>query len=337
MKIAVIGCGGIGGVVSGILCSKGLNVSCIEANKKIADFLNERGISLEGKKGKLFTRVKAFPSFSDKGEKFDIIIIAVKSNVLRPVFTSSIGYLYEHGFILTLQNGIEVLSLCQDFPTVSITAGAVGYNSIMLDYGKYFVTSQGGITVGRLNTSTEEDIFIIKGIMEPDIRVDTTENIEGVLWAKLLIVCGVTGLGGVSGLVVGDLLRRKEARKLFYRIVTEGALVAEKMGVKVEKFSGAMNPIKFADLEGAYPLFIREIMLRIVGKKYKHLKSNIHHSLEKGQKTEVEYLNGAVVKNGEALGIPTPVNSLVVKMVKEIETGKRKMDEQNLKEILEAV
>jgi len=337
MKIAVVGCGGIGGIVTGVLASKGLDVSCIESDEKNAGLLNERGIHLTGKKGELFTKIKAFPGFSQEMGKYDIIIIAVKSDALRQVFSQSFGYLCEHGFILTLQNGIEILSIAQEFPKISITPGAVGYNSIMLDYGRYLVTSQGGITVGKLNTSTQEDLIIIKGIMEPEIRVSTTENIEGVLWAKLLIVCGVTGLGGVSGLVLGDLLKNKEARKLFYRIITEGALVAGEMGIKLEKFAGALNPVKFTDLKDAYPLIIREMLLRIVGKKYKDLKSNIHHSLEKSQKTEIDFLNGAVVRKGETFGIPTPVNNLVVKMVKEIEAGKRKMSVENLKEMLEMV
>lgn len=332
MKVAVCGCGGIGGVVAGALGRSRHDVVCIEANREYADRLNANGINLTGKKGELHTPVRACAGFGSEKGRYDLIIIAVKSDALRSVFAAAGEHLAPGGFVLTLQNGLEPLRLCDEFPETRVAGGAVGYNSIMLEYGCYLVTSEGGITVGNLSNCTKGDLDRLKEIFEPLIEISMTDNIHGVLWAKLLIVCGITGLGGASGMLVGELMKQRVARRLFYHIVTEGNLVAKRLGVKMEKFGGLL-PEKFGVHRGGYPVLFRYILLKIIGRKYRELKSNIHHSIERRQRTEVDYLNGEIVRRGEEAGIPTPVNREVVRIVKEIEAKKRCMTVQNLEEI----
>ena len=335
MHVAVVGCGGIGGVVA---CAASLNspdLFCIEAKDEYAKKIEEIGINLTGKKGKLHADINCFTGFPNNFN-FDVIILTVKSNVLRDVFIAAKDHLTPSGFILTLQNGIEVLKLYEEFPDVKIAAGAVGYNSIMVEHGRYEVTSNGGITVGNLNKSFNINLSVIKDLLEPYISIDFTDNIEGVLWAKLLVVIGVTGLGGVAGLRVGELLRLKIARRLFYRVVTEGYNITKALRIKIEKFQGGINPEKFRE-NGGLPIFLKYLILRIIGKRYKDLKSNIYHSIERGEKTEIEYLNGAVVDYAKKFGIEVPVNEAIVRYVKEIESGKRRMSVKNLYEIYEAI
>lgn len=332
MKVAVCGCGGIGGVVAGVLGRNRHDVVCIEANREYADRLSANGINLTGKKGELHTPVRAYAGFGSEKGQYDLIVIAVKSDALRSVFVKSREQLAPEGFILTLQNGLEPLRLCDEFSETRVAGGAVGYNSIMLEYGRYLVTAEGGITVGNLSNCSDSDLGRLKEIFEPVIEIATTENIRGVLWAKLLIVCGITGLGGAAGMLVGELMKQRVARRLFYHIVTEGTLVAKSLGVKMEKFGGLL-PEKFGVHRGSHPVFFRYILLKIVGRKKGELKSNIHHSIEKRQRTEVDYLNGEIVRRGEEAGVPTPVNREVVRIVKEIEAKKRRMTVQNLEEI----
>jgi 2-dehydropantoate 2-reductase len=203
----------------------------------------------------------------------------------------------------------------------------------MLDYGKYHVTAGGGITAGALGRGSYRDVLLIKNLLEPEIKVKYTENPEGLLWSKLLIVCGVTGLGGASGLLAGELLRYSVARRLFYAIVTEGSMVARKLGIKLERFGGIINPERFASDERGFPIFMRYLLLKLIGFKYRNLKSNIHHSIERNKPTEVYYLNGVIVREGERLGIETPVNRGVVRVIEEIERHERSMGIKNLYDI----
>ncbi len=331
MKVAIVGCGGIGSVAACAIFKNIKDVVCIEGSSEIAERLNNSGIKIGGKKGNHFFRIKALNEFGED-EKYDVIVFAVKNNVLRELYVEAGKHLTESGFVITLENGVQVVDLHREFPEIKVIPGAVGYNSIMLEHGRYNVTSEGGITLGAIDKRLTYEKDLIKRLFEPLIRVDFSDNIVGVLWAKLLIVCGVTGLGGISGMRVGDLLRLKVARKLFYKVITEGVKVAERLGIKIEKFQGGINPKGFRE-NGGFPLFIKYIILKIIGKKYRDLKSNIHHSLERGEKTEVDFLNGAVVNYGENLGIDTPVNREILRLTKEIEAGQRNMTADNLYQI----
>ncbi len=334
MKIAVVGCGGIGGVIAGVLALKGSNPFCIE---KAPNRMNENGIRVRGKKGEFSVQVKAFSTLSKDLGTFDIIFITVKNNVLQSVITEAKDRLCEGGFIVTIQNGIETLEIAQKFTQTKIVVGAVWFNAIRIDFGDYFVTSEGGFTVAGLNGASQDDLFILKSLLVPKIAVEYTDNIQGALWSKFIIVCGVTGLGGISGMRTGELLRRKVARKLFYRIVTEGSLCAEKIGIRLERFGAGINPEKFGDHERGFPVFIRYFLVRIVGIKRRGLRAGIALDLERGVKTEIDFLNGRMVTEGKKAGVETPVNSEIVRITKEIEEKKRNMGVQNLYEIWEKV
>jgi 2-dehydropantoate 2-reductase len=350
MRIAVIGCGGVGGVAAGVLGSQMPGVVCADIDQEIVSRINEHGIILRGKKlrGKkrnLKSRVSAvknladqdtaYPGLGEENSKFDIIIITVKSMVLRKVFEQAKNFLSEDGLILTLQNGIEILEIVKDFPGVKTVAGAVGYNAQMYKKGEREVkgecnvTARGGIEIGNLTTGSEEDLLKIKKIFEPGIKIDISNNIIGTLWSKLLIVCGITGLGGCSGLPVGGLLRRRVARHLFYSIVTEGFLIAERLNIHLEKF-GPVNPGKFGNHKDAYSPFMRYLLLKLIGTSRRKIKSNFTVDIERGNTTEVDFINGAVVKAGIALNIDTPVNSEIVRVTKEIEKRIKKVIPENL-------
>jgi 2-dehydropantoate 2-reductase len=82
---------------------------------------------------------------------------------------------------------------------------------------------------------------------------------------------------------------------------------------------------------------MKDIFLRIAARKYKDIKSSSLQSLLRGRKTEIDYLNGFVVKEAEKLGLTAPVNKLLVDMVKEIESDKRDIDPKNIDELIEAL
>ncbi len=331
MKTAVIGCGGNGGVIAAALARNGFDPVCITGRKESAQIISERGLVVHGAMGDFNVPVRAYASSEEADEEFDIIFIAVKSNDLQLVFTEVKESMGKNGLIATVGNGLEILDIAKEHPKLNIAAGAVGYNSVMLNYGRYQANSKGGIVFGPLNGTDVRDLSVIRKCLEPYIDVTFTDNTEGMLWAKLVIVCGVTGLGGASGLVTGKLMKIPAARKLFYRIADEGDAVADALGISIEKLPGGINPEKFGNR--GLPLFIRYLLLKMIGIRYKNLKSNIHYSIERGKKTEIDFINGALVKAGEKTGIPTPVNRAVVQIVQEIESGLRKMDVQNLYDI----
>jgi 2-dehydropantoate 2-reductase len=331
MRTAVIGCGGNGGIIAATLALNGRDPACITGRKESARIFREQGLIVHGEIGDLEVPVRAFRSLGETGDRFDIIFIAVKSGALERVFIEAKNYLNRGGIIATVSNGLEILEIAGMFPEQRVAAGAVGYNSVMLEYGVYRVNAKGGIVFGPLNSIDTQDLGVLKECFEPYIDIYITDNTEGMLWAKLIIVCGVTGLGGAAGLVTGELMKLHAARQLFYRIADEGAAVADAFGIRIEKLPGGINPVKFGN--DGLPLFVRYLLLRVIGLRYRNLQANILIDLEKGKKTEIDFINGAVVRAGEKVGIPTPVNSAVVRLVHDIESGLKEMGVQNLYDI----
>jgi 2-dehydropantoate 2-reductase len=105
------------------------------------------------------------------------------------------------------------------------------------------------------------------------------------------------------------------------------------MGIRVEPAGGGkLDYYKFLADRGLLTELKRHLMIRAIGFKYRRIRSSSLQSLERGRPTEIDYLNGYICERGRKHGVPTPVNAAIVRMVKEIESGKREMTADNLKD-----
>jgi len=179
-------------------------------------------------------------------------------------------------------------------------------------------------------TSTGD--FILK-VLNHVLETRISDNITGELYSKLIINSCITSVGALCGLYLGQMLARKDVRCLFFAIMSEAMAVASAMGIKVAVYAGKLDYEKFLDAGGWVGGIKRHLFLRIMGFKYRRLKSSSLQSLERGQKTEIEFLTGFIIENAKAAGVPVPVNDQVFAMIREIEEGGRKISPANLDEI----
>ena len=104
------------------------------------------------------------------------------------------------------------------------------------------------------------------------------------------------------------------------------------MNIKTEVFGGRLDFRKFITGNYYYSELKRHLMIRFIGFKYRRLKSSSLQSLERGKTTEVDYLNGYIVKNGLKYGVNVPVNKAIVDVNHEIEMGKKPISIDNFKD-----
>jgi len=110
--------------------------------------------------------------------------------------------------------------------------------------------------------------------------------------------------------------------------------VAETMKIKVAPAGGGkLDYYKLLEGKGIPADLKRYLTIRIIGFKYRKIKSSSWQSLERGRRTEIDYLNGYICEKGKTLGVPTPLNDAVRTMVLEIENRKRPMSLKNLNEL----
>jgi len=132
------------------------------------------------------------------------------------------------------------------------------------------------------------------------------------------------------------LLGNRRARAAFLGIYREVLDTATALGIRPEAI--AMDPwrLYLPSNAGLLRRTLMDLLMRIVGLKYRNLKSSSLQSLERGRKTEVRYLNGHVVERAAQVGVPVPLNAALVRLIEEIEAGARPIAPANLDELVAA-
>jgi len=320
-SILVIGAGAVGGITATLLSSKGYDVAIVAKYPEYAELIQSRGLKVSGACGALQVRVPAFASVEEvKGEK-DIILLAVKANDMASAARDALPLAGKGSYFVSMQNGICEYELAGIAGKEKTIGCVVGWGATMETRGELKMTSAGDFIIGYPGREPDNDLLKIASILEAVVPVKTTSNIMGHRYSKLIINSCITSMGAVCGLYLGEMLAIKRMRRIFVSIIREAVAVADAMKLKPEVFGGRLDFRRFIEGDGWYDNLRRDIMIRIIGFRYRRLKSSSLQSLERGRPSEIDYLNGFIVSQASEYGIPVPVNSRIVEMVKMIEHG----------------
>ena len=321
MKIVVAGAGSIGCSLAARLRLGGEDPVLVCRSREQAEEINKKGLRITGEGGTHTVSIKACCS-TDEIDKADVIIITTKAYDLEKVRESMKSCLLDDGIFIALQNGIGKA----DERTVSsvVTWGATLKSPSHVD-----LTADGELFIGWEDKKADERIFLAADVLSRGFKTHPVDNILEMKYSKLIINCCMTSIGALCGLDLGPTLKICRARKIFIKIVEEAMAVAEAAGIKVPDFNDSLDYYGFNESCALK----KHIVIRIVGARFKRLTSSSLQSLRKGKPTEVDYLNGYIADRARELQIPSPVNSRIVKMVHEIEEGKRKIEMSNLYQV----
>ncbi len=332
-RICIIGAGAIGGVVAGILKREKYDVSLVVKHRELAKKISSNGIEISGTCGSFTVPVPAVATPGELEGKFDYVLIATKADGLRDSAMQILPFLDKSSRVVSMQNGIceEILA---EVVGVERTIGCVvGFGATMLEPGRVEMTSGGEFILGNWRREKDLELEQLAEILGKVVDTRISDEILPELYSKLIISACITTLGAVCGLYLGEMLSKRNTRKLFIEVIREAVAVAGAMGIRVPPgASGKLDYYKFL-APGLFSDFKRHLTIRIIGMKYRKLKSSSLQSLERGRKTEVENYNGYIAAKGKEHGVPAPVNSRLTSMVKEIECGERPISRENFKEM----
>jgi 2-dehydropantoate 2-reductase len=208
--------------------------------------------------------------------------------------------------------------------------------------GIYEMTSRGELIIGELDGRQTPRVEGVKATLDAAAPTTISTNIYGVLWSKLAINCTITTLGAVTGQLLGEMLQRGPVRRLGLAIVSEAVDVAQSHGIRLEPVGGTLDihrlylpPDRRAGGMGI-DVLTRHAIMFIVGLKFRRLKSSMLQSLERGRRSEIDFMNGYVVEKGRETSVPTPINAALTAMVREIEAGDRRISPRNLGDLIPA-
>jgi 2-dehydropantoate 2-reductase len=321
LSVLVIGAGAVGGITAALIKSKGYNVTVVTKYQDYADLISDRGLKLSGRCGEMTVRVPAVAKVEGIREKKDIIILAVKANDMADVARQLLPLLKSDGYMVSMQNGICEYELSLIAGEERTAGCVVGWGATMISRGELQMTSDGDFIIGYPGREPDEDLRSLASVLESVVPVKMTANILGHRYSKLIINSCITSLGAVSGLYLGEMLAQRRMRQVFVNIIREAVTVARAMKIRLEVFGGRLDFDKFIEKEGVMADLKRDLTIRIIGFKYRRLKSSSLQSLERGKPTEIDYLNGFIVARAAKYNIPVPVNAKIVEIIKRIEKG----------------
>lgn len=333
MNILIQGIGGIGGIVAGKLLLAGYNPILVTHNEKITKKINNSGICYyeSHKEHAVPARAYTFVEDIPKNLQFDFNFLIMKADAVHESIEKTKAI--TKGYFVTFQNGVVEDPLIDRIKDRLIGVVVV-WGATMTAPGEYIKTTSGKMIIGAVeheaNTDAEEKLQDILSKVTP---TEISENIIGAKWAKLAISCAINALGAISGITLGKILAEKKNRDALLGTYSEVVEVAKALNIQLEKVTANPYMLYRSKNAGFSTQFFKDMVAKIVGRKYENIKSSTLQSLERGRKSEVEYLNGYLLRKAQQVTIPTPINEALYNMIREIEEGKREILQENLLEI----
>ena len=338
MDITIIGAGAIGGICGAYLTRAKQDVryagpstllgsvTLVEPDKEHRERIRE-GVIIDGVRGELTVPLNAIPWEEVKGQ-LDIVLFTVKTTRTDEALEALKPHVGPRTVVITLLNGISEDRIAEVLGPKRVMGCVVGWGATNAGPGHLTQTSEGKFTLGELDGRKSDRLDLVKGILDDIVETLLTDNLYGHRWSKLSINCLIAGCATL-GLTVGEALAPERNKRVFMKLVAEVIETAEACGVTVEKFEGVVDPTVFkaTDEEGiARCMQILDMMAAVAGNIYPGPLQDI----EKGLKTEADFITGCCVDRAKEVGVPTPINARVRQILKQMETGEIKPSPENI-------
>jgi 2-dehydropantoate 2-reductase len=314
-KIAVVGAGAVGSVLGGLLVCVGEDVTLI-ARRAHVEAINRNGLFIDGVSGKLTVNVKAAERLDFRP---DLVLLTVKTQDVDATCQAIKSYVQDIPIVL-LQNGVRSDEIAAStLGKEYLISGIVCFNARFVKPGNVTHGSEGVLLVGEAFGENGKRVKEIGAILRKAVKTIICDNIHGAHWTKLLMNVMGNSLDAMSGLSLGECMRHSGLRRIGILILREALDVVEKAGIQLKGIPEF--PIFAFKIVIKSPLFLASGILGLLmrSKRYEDIITSTLQSIRRGKPTEIDYLNGEIVKLGKKIGVLTPYNSKVVELVHTVE------------------
>ena len=297
MKITMVGAGAMGGSYGGLLAVAGHEVSLIDAWREHVEAIERDGLRIDGVRGEHRVRLPASTE-PRPGAAADALILFVDANNTEAAAETAKRLLGPDGFAITFQNGIgNVEKLQAALGRERVLGGSSMCSAASRGPGHVCLTHMGltsvGETDGRASARAQS---LIGALQSAGFEAELEPNVMGLVWQKFVVNCAVNAISATTGLRAGELVRVPELDAFQDRVLEEVMAVIRAKGIRLP------NPGIVAKIKAqCHKKFNQPSMLQHV---------------EAGRRTEVDALNGALIREAKTLGIPTPDNEALVALLK---------------------
>jgi 2-dehydropantoate 2-reductase len=305
MRYLIMGAGALGSVFGGLLQHSGQSVAFIGRGAHFQQ-ITTQGLNIEGIWGE-FPVGPVAPQSGPEGE-FDVILLCVKSFHTREACRQVQGRLAPGGLIVSVQNGLGNLEIiAREFGPARTVGARVIFGAQIIRPGLARVTVYAEpVLVGAAAPQGPQPGLaqLVADLNQAGIPTQAVDNIQTHIWGKVLYNCALNPLGAILGVPYGDLGDHPQTRELMRRLIGEIYQVAAARGI----------PLAHPDADAYFTVFMEKLVPATAGHR-----SSMWQDLEAGRRTEIEALNGAICRYGEAAGLATPYNDAVSRLMRFLE------------------
>lgn len=305
MKIAIIGVGAMGSVYAALLADQGKHdVWAIDTWKEHVDAIREKGLRVEGASGDRTVKLNATTKAADVKDA-DLVIIATKYDGVGAAAKAALSMAKPDAPILAIQNGLGSAEIVADVVgSKRIMMGVVGgFGASMKGPGHAHHNGMEFLRLGEMDGGLTPRLETVANAWRSGgFKVLTFDDIHKMVWEKLICNCTYSGPCAITGLRVGELQASPSGWSIAAACAHEAYQVARAKGITLD-FD---DPVRY----------VREFGQKIPGARPSMLLDHLA-----GRPAEVDNINGAIPREGAKVGVATPVNSVVVALLKAKESG----------------
>ncbi len=334
-KLAILGAGAIGSTIGAYLTRAGRDVTLIDLWPAHVEAMKRAGLKVTALEEEFTVPVAAvhLADVCALHTRFEAVFLSVKSydSVWAAQFIEP--YLAPGGVLVSAQNGIneEWVAPIIGYPrtigcVVTIGAGLYEPGHVVRTNSP----SRPSFAVGELNGMLTPRVHELVAVLAPAGVAHATPNLWGDRWAKLTVNCMANALAGITGMNNAEMRESPDVFPITVKIAGEALTVAQRLGVQVEPVGGIPAQAYLDASRGVGVEALRTAWVER-GKSVGAGRPSLLQDLMKGRRTEVDYLNGYVVRRGREVGVLTTMNEAIVELTHRLEVGELPQGPENLR------
>ncbi len=288
MNFLIVGPGAMGCLFAGHLKRAGHQVVMLDYREDRAREINLNGISLEGVEGNFKVQVAAVTE--KPSQKIHVALICVKAYQTDEVARALSSWLDSDVMVLTLQNGLGNLEILKEtLGEERVLGGVTAEGATLLGPGHVRHAGRGPTIIGPAGVDGRPSPSIVSAFADAGFDIRAVDAVEDLIWGKLIVNVGINALAAITRLKNGRLPDIKGTHQVMKKAVGEAVKVAHQKGIH----------LPFPD-----PV---EKVLEVCRGTADNIASMLQDVLAQ-RATEIRFINGAIVAEGQRLGIEAPVN-----------------------------
>ncbi len=298
-KVLVVGAGAVGGYFGALLIKSGVDLTFLVRAGRFQD-ISENGLKIMSVEGDFVVQPSLLKSL-DKIEAVDLIILAVKCQDLMPIYPQLTPLIEKGAVILTLQNGVGAEGdILEYYKKPCVLAGVAYITARLNESGIIEHARRGMITLGELSGEKSPRAEAVHQLLsEAGIHCRLSSNIRRAKWEKLCWNATFNPLSVILDYPISLVLAHSELKEMVRKGIAEIIAVAASEGILIKP------KIIEQSIEASFDL--------------KNYYTSMHEDYRQGKETEIEYLNGDLLRRGKKNGVPTPVIEMLYALVKGLE------------------